>query len=120
MKAATVTSTNEKTVRTAARSVVDIASQLLLDLDEVDCPHCDGNGQTGLVRDLCTYCGGSCVVSEERAEEYNPDDLDEVECPHCKGRGQTGLVGDFCKLCEGQTVVSRTVFDCYEESFDSH
>ena len=106
-------SSDQKTVRSAARSVVDISSQLLLDLDEVDCPHCHGSGQTGLVGHLCAYCKGSCVVSEEQVEDYDPDDIDEVECPHCHGQGQTGLVGDLCGYCGGSCVVSREESEAY-------
>jgi DnaJ-class molecular chaperone len=86
-------------------------------LDEVDCPHCGGRGQTGLVGDLCSYCGGSCVVSSEKAREYDRDEVDEVDCPRCNGAGMTGLVGDLCRLCKGSCVVSSAVRDAYREKY---
>lgn len=113
---ATAKSTDEHIVRSAARTIADISSQILLDLDEVDCPHCDGTGQTGLVGDLCAYCKGSCVVSEEQAEDYDPDDLGETDCPHCGGTGQTGLVGDLCRFCRGSCVVPHAKHDEYDRN----
>ena len=69
--------------------------------------------------DICIYCKGSCVVSQQKADDYDPDNIDEVDCPHCDGRGQTGLAGDFCKLCKGKQVVSRAVLEAYHEQYKS-
>lgn len=70
-------------------------------MDEIDCPRCEGSGETGLVGDLCKYCGGSCVVLKKKAEDYDENEIDEVDCPRCCDRGQIGLVGDFCSYCGG-------------------
>jgi 5-methylcytosine-specific restriction endonuclease McrA len=104
--AAGIGKASESAVKSAAKTVIEISSPIMIDLDEHDCPHCGGCGQTGLVGDLCAYCGGSCVVSSAKAEEYDRDDLDEVDCPHCNGVGKTGLVNDLCSYCGGSCVVS--------------
>jgi RecJ-like exonuclease len=101
-------------IRSAAKSVIAAVDDILIELDEVNCPHCGGAGTTGLVGDYCAYCKGDMVVSEERADDYSPEDIDEVDCPHCHGRGMTGLIGDICVYCGGSCRVSRmeaTVYD---------
>jgi hypothetical protein len=105
---------SEKNLRTAVSSIVTHTSKIIIDIDEVDCPHCGGSGQTGLVGDLCSYCKGSCVVSQEEYDEYDPDEIDEVPCPHCGGSGQTGRVGDICAYCKGSCVVSQEKHDEYD------
>jgi DnaJ-class molecular chaperone len=115
-KAATGAMPKQSEVRSAARSVLGAVEEALIELDEVECPHCGGRGQIGLVGDLCSYCKGSCYVSEDDANRYDPVELDEVECPRCAGRGQTGLVGDLCAFCKGSCVVSRAVAEQYDES----
>jgi hypothetical protein len=100
-------------VRGTGRDLVRVAAPIF-ELDEVKCPRCHGRGQTGVVGDLCAYCGGSCYVSSAEAEEYDPDDIDEVKCPRCHGRGQTGVVGDLCAYCGGSCFVSREIADTYE------
>lgn len=77
-------------------------------------PRCYGSGQTGKVGDVCTYCGGSCVVAQTEAESYEPDDLDETDCPHCGGNGQFGLNGEACGFCGGSCYVSRTMAEAYD------
>jgi hypothetical protein len=54
-----------KDVRDAVTQLVDLSEDVLIDLDEVDCPRCGGRGMTGLIGDLCAYCKGSCVVSSQ-------------------------------------------------------
>jgi len=66
------------------------------DIDEVECPHCNGACQTGLVGDICKCCRGDGYVSHQAHDEYTSDDIDEVECPHCNGVGQKGLCGSLC------------------------
>ena len=105
---------SEKNLRSAVGSIVSHTSKIIIDIDEVDCPHCGGSGQTGLVGDLCAYCGGSCVVSQEKHDEYDPDEIDEVPCPRCGGSGRTGLVGDLCAYCGGSCVVSQEKHDEYD------
>ncbi len=100
-------------VRSAAKSVVEAAEGAILDLDEVDCPHCGGRGQTGLSSKLCIYCKGDCVVSEAKALQYDVEDLDEVDCPHCGGQGQTGLAASLCTYCKGDCTVSHEKADSY-------
>jgi DnaJ-class molecular chaperone len=107
---------NESQVRTAAKSVVDSVNAALATLDEVECPHCGGQGMTGLVGDLCNFCHGDQVVTHEQAESYNPEDLDEAECPRCCGRGMTGLVGDVCAFCNGSCIVTREEAKSYDPS----
>ena len=92
--------------RSSTARLISVSSEIGLP-DEVECPHCAGSGTTGLMGDLCAFCGGSCVVNAARAEEYDPEDLDEVECPHCSGRGMTGLAGDVCAFCRGSCVVTH-------------
>lgn len=106
---------SEQNLRTTASSVLSLTSQIVIDIDEVECPHCAGRGQTGYAGDICAYCHGSCVVSHKKAEAYDREQIDEVDCPHCGGRGQTGLVGDVCALCKGSCVVSNDVYQAYIE-----
>jgi hypothetical protein len=105
----------EAAVRGAAQGVVNLAAPVLA-LDEVDCPRCDGSGQTGLTGDLCAYCRGSCFVTHAQADAYDPEAIDEVDCPRCEGSGQTGLVGDTCGLCKGSCYVSSATAAAYEEN----
>jgi hypothetical protein len=106
--------TNSTGIRSAAKSVIAAVDDLLIELDEVDCPHCGGAGTTGLVGDYCAYCEGDMVVSEERAEDYRAEEIDEVDCPHCHGRGMTGLIGDICNYCGGSCQVSRMKAAVYD------
>ena len=62
---------SDKDLRNAVNSIISHTSNIIIDIDEVDCPHCGGSGQTGRVGDICVYCGGSCVVSHEKSEEYD-------------------------------------------------
>ena len=105
---------SESNLRSAVNSIVSCASEIVIDIDEEECPHCLGRGTTGLVGDICNYCGGSCVVTEEEREAYDPDDIDEEECPHCLGRGTTGLVGDICNYCGGSCVVTEEEREAYD------
>ncbi|HZR73455.1 hypothetical protein [Bradyrhizobium sp.] len=105
---------NEKAVRDKAKKLVAQVEDVLVDLDEVDCPHCAGRGLTGLVGDFCRYCRGSCFVSTAKADAYDPDDIDEIECPRCHGRGTTGLVSDLCAYCRGSCMVSHAKAEAYE------
>jgi DnaJ-class molecular chaperone len=68
----------------------------------------------GLAGSLCPFCGGSCVVTRERAEEFDEDNLAEKECPHCAGKGIRGLAGDLCSYCKGDTFVSEEKLDAYD------
>lgn len=103
-------------VRNVMKSVSDKSHELLLEFDEVDCPHCGGRGMTGLIGDFCAYCRGSCLVTQEEADEYKPENIDEVECPHCGGRGTTGLTQIFCKFCRGSCVVTEEEAEEYDQS----
>jgi hypothetical protein len=103
----------EGTVRYAASEVIAVAAPMF-QLDEVDCPHCRGRGQTGLMGDLCAYCRGACVVTAAEVEAYDPADIDEVDCPHCRGRGQTGLVGDICAYCNGRQQITAADAEAYD------
>lgn len=111
-KVAKATSGSVKTkedsaIRAALATVVETVNEALIDLDEVECPHCGGGGMTGLVGDLCAYCKGSCFVSSEKAEEYDPADIDQVECPRCAGRGTVGWAGTLCPFCGGSCVATN-------------
>ena len=114
--AGTIQNSN-KDLRTAVNSIISHTSDIIIDIDEVDCPHCGGSGETGRVGDICAYCGGSCVVSREKSEEYDRDEIDEVDCPHCGGSGETGRVGDICALCKGSCVVSHETKVAYFEKY---
>jgi hypothetical protein len=103
-------------VKSVVDAVTDKSHELLLDFDEVDCPHCGGHGMTGLVGDFCAYCKGSCLVTQEEAAKYDPDEIDEVECPHCHGNGTIGLTQIFCKFCGGSCVVSKEEAEEYDAS----
>ena len=105
---------NEKATRSKAQSVISEVNDLLIEIDELDCPHCGGRGQTGLVGDFCRYCKGSCVVTEVKFKAYDADAIDEVDCPRCHGRGMTGLVSDICAYCHGSCVVSNAKAASYE------
>jgi DnaJ-class molecular chaperone len=104
----------EKAVRDKAKELVSEVEDVLVEIDEVDCPHCNGRGLTGLVGDFCRYCRGSCFVSHAKRDAYDPDGIDEVPCPRCNGRGTTGLVSDLCAYCRGSCVVSQAKADAYE------
>ena len=104
----------EKAVRGKAKKLVAEVEDVLVDIDEVDCPHCDGRGLTGLVGDFCRYCKGSCFVSSAKAKAYDPNEIDEVECPRCHGRGTTGLVSDLCAYCRGSCVVTHAKAEAYD------
>ena len=106
---------SDKDLRSAVNHIVSHTSRIVIDIDEVDCPHCGGSGQTGIVGDLCAYCRGSCVVSHEKYEEYDREKIDEVDCPHCGGSGQTGRVGDICAYCGGSCVVSHEKYEEYDQ-----
>ncbi|ULO04824.1 hypothetical protein H1230_16895 [Paenibacillus sp. 19GGS1-52] len=95
-------------------NIAEKTNEIIIELDEVNCPHCNGRGTTGLVGDICRYCEGSCYVSEKSAKEYNPTLIDEVDCPHCHGKGTTGLVGDICGYCQGSCVVTEEEADDYD------
>lgn len=103
-------------VREAVSHVAGISDGILIDLDQEDCPRCGGRGMTGLVGDLCAYCRGSCVVSRQEAEEYDPEDIDEAECPHCHGNGTLGYDQHWCPYCHGSCLVSRDEAEDYDES----
>ncbi|TPG70260.1 hypothetical protein EEL31_18355 [Brevibacillus laterosporus] len=107
-------STDKHQISQMMAYVAEKTNDIIIELDEVECPHCHGSGQTGLVGDFCAYCRGSCYVTEKQAAEYNADLIDEVECPHCKGRGTTGLNGDLCRYCGGSCVVSEEKAEDYE------
>jgi oligoribonuclease (3'-5' exoribonuclease) len=109
------TSSRSSQVRTAATGVVDSIEQALIEIDEVDCPHCNGRGLIGLVGDFCQFCHGDMVVSKEQAATYDRDALDEVPCPRCGGRGFTGLNGDHCAYCKGSCVMSSEEAQAYNE-----
>ncbi len=104
---------NDHKIRRRAVEIIEASSKVLFELNEVDCPRCGGRGQVGLTGSFCGYCGGSCFVTKEAAEEFNPEDLDEVDCPHCGGRGQTGWVGDICVYCKGDGFVTQEAAEDY-------
>jgi len=103
-------------VRSAIVSVVEAAQDVLIEIDEVDCPHCAGYGVTGLNTDFCVYCHGSQKVTSARADAYDPEEIDEVECPHCEGRGTTGLNTDYCAYCNGSQTVTKARADAYDSA----
>jgi hypothetical protein len=113
---ASVKTKEDSAIRTALSTVVETVDEVLVDLDEVECPRCGGAGMTGLVGDLCAYCKGSCFVSSEEAEAYNPDDIDQVECPRCAGRGMVGWVSTLCPYCRGSCVVTRERSEEFDEN----
>jgi len=45
------------------------------EIDEVECPHCNGAGLCGR-GEFCAFCKGSQVMSQKKAAEYDPDDFD--------------------------------------------
>lgn len=104
---------SEYDVRQTAADVVAASSKVIIDLGEVDCPHCAGAGSRGIGGSLCAFCGGSCFVATEVAKDYDADDIDEVECPRCGGRCQTGWVGDLCAYCKGDGVVTEEEAEGY-------
>ncbi len=107
---------DEKNVRFVVQNITSATEQILIDIDEYDCPHCGGQGFTGLVNDFCKYCKGSCYVSAEKVKKYNRDLIDEVDCPHCHGKGTTGLMGKICSYCKGSCQVSNDEKEDYDPS----
>ena len=45
------------------------------EIDEVECPHCNGRGTTGLVGDFCRYCRGSQFLTLDK-KKYKPENID--------------------------------------------
>ena len=105
---------SDASVRTAVVGVVNVTRDVLIEIDEVECPHCGGTGTKGWVGDFCVYCHGVQVVSTTKSESYDPEGIDEIDCPHCAGRGQTGMAGDLCSYCGGSCVVSQEKHDAYD------
>lgn len=105
---------SEYQLRSAASEVIAASNKVVIDLGEVDCPHCGGTGQRGIAGSLCSYCGGSCYVPTETAKEYDENEIDEVPCPRCGGRCQTGWVGDLCSYCKGDGFVTQAESDEYD------
>ncbi len=103
-----------KTVREALSGVSALANDVLVELDEVECPRCHGRGMTGLIGNFCAYCGGSCYVTEKEAEKYDPSKIDEVKCPHCKGNGVLGYDQHYCPYCHGACLVSSSDAEEYD------
>jgi DnaJ-class molecular chaperone len=101
-------------IRNAAATVSAAIEESLIELDEVDCPHCGGSGTTGLVGDFCAYCNGDMVISQEQAKDYDPQEIDETDCPHCGGRGLTGITGFICDYCRGSGRVSKMTASTYD------
>jgi RecJ-like exonuclease len=104
----------DKEVRSKMSSVVSRSSKILIEIDEVECPHCGGRGLVGLVGDYCKYCRGDCVVSEDEAKAYDPDKIDEVTCPHCNGTGTYGLNQLLCRFCGGSCVTTEEEAQSYD------
>lgn len=96
--------------------VVEKTDELLYELDEVTCPHCNGNGFKGFTNNFCSFCDGDCVVTNDKINEFDKELIDEVTCPRCDGRGQIGLNGHFCKYCDGAKVVSQEEREAYHYS----
>jgi hypothetical protein len=107
-------SSDAKVVRAQAKKLVEDTREILIEIDEIECPRCGGAGLTGLVGDFCAYCKGACVVSQARADAYDPSNIDQVNCPRCEGHGTTGLVSDYCAYCHGSCLVSRAKAEAYE------
>ena len=105
-----------KELRSRMTQMAEIAKKVLIDLDEAECPRCGGRGVTGVVKDYCAYCKGSCFVTKKEAEEYDPEEIDEVECPHCGGIGTIGLNQHWCPVCRGSCFVSRDDAELYDEN----
>jgi hypothetical protein len=105
---------NDTNLRSTVKNIISFTSDLRIDLDEVECPHCGGSGQTGRVGDTCAFCRGACVVTQEEAENYDRNEIDEVECPHCGGSGETGRAGNLCAYCKGSCVVTQEEHDIYD------
>lgn len=67
------------------KEIRDIISDILkqshdiIDIEETYCPNCRGMGTTGVTKDLCTYCKGSCFVSTQLAANNNSPKIKEVE-----------------------------------------
>jgi hypothetical protein len=111
----TMDSSSEVDVRRNARSTIATAKSVIIDIDEVLCPHCGGRGQTGLGGRFCAFCKGSCFVSRAKHSAYDRSCIDEVDCPRCGGTGQTGFAGDLCSYCKGDGFVTHEEFDSYDE-----
>jgi RecJ-like exonuclease len=103
-------------LRSAAESIVTSVNEALIEIDEVECPHCGGSGLTGLAGDICKFCHGDFVVSHEQAAAYDPEEVDDVLCPRCGGRGLTGLNGTFCAYCKGSCFVTHQEAEEYDEN----
>ncbi|MGG0236548.1 HNH endonuclease [Bacillus tropicus] len=109
-------SADKQEIRDILSTVLNQARDIIIDIDETNCPRCLGKGMTGLVGDLCAYCKGSCFVSNQAANDYDEAEIDEVDCPRCYGTGTTGLVGNLCAYCEGSCFVSNQAADDYNET----
>lgn len=105
---------SEHELQMTASEVVAASNKVIIDLGEVECPHCAGSGQRGMAGSLCSFCGGSCYVATDVAKDYNADEIDEVDCPRCGGHCKTGWAGDFCAYCKGDGFVTQDESDDYD------
>lgn len=94
--------------------IIDQSEEIIIDLDEEECPHCYGSGIRGLNSKICKYCDSVGYVTREKKGNYDISDFNEVECPHCYGKGITGLVSDLCIYCEGDQVITRERAEEYD------
>jgi DnaJ-class molecular chaperone len=104
----------KKNIQNVVQAVTDKSHEVLLDFDEVDCPHCGGRGMTGIAGDFCAYCKGSCLITQAEADDYDASTIDECECPHCGGNGTIGLNQLLCKYCRGSCVVPAAEVELYD------
>lgn len=64
---------------------------------------------------VCGFCEGSCTVSNQEVDGYDPHGVDEVSSPRCYGRGTIGWSGTVCSYCNGNTAVTRKEYTEFNE-----
>ncbi|PHA58718.1 hypothetical protein COF07_10260 [Bacillus wiedmannii] len=94
--------------------ILNQSEEIIIDLDEEECPHCYGYGIRGLNGKICTYCDSVGYVTREKKGNYDRTKFNEVDCPHCYGKGFTGLVFDLCIYCKGDQVVTSEKAEVYD------
>jgi hypothetical protein len=74
-------------IRNAAATVSAAVEESLIELDEVDCPHCGGSGTTGLVGDFAPTVMATWSYQKNRPTTTTRRRLTRLTAPTAEGRG---------------------------------
>ncbi len=77
-------------------------------------PALSGKWTNGKSRRYLLYCGGSCVVTQEKYDEYDQEEIDEVSCPHCREVDKREESEIFAFTAEVLVFVTQEKYDEYD------